>query len=442
MNRRHFVPVVAAAATATLPAQTRKPNLLFILADQWRAQTLPSAGDKQLQAPNLQRLAAEGVDFERVYASYPVCTPSRASMITGRFPHACRMPKNDLLLPREEPSIAAQLKSAGYSTGYIGKWHLDGEERPGFVPPGWRRRGFDYWAGFNRGHRYFDSIYFRDDQQPIQTKGFEPEYQTSLAIDFIRRNKQNPFYLYLSWGPPHTPRTPPPDTKNLYDPRQFALRDNVPDSYAEEARKGHAGYYGLCTALDRQIGRLLKTLDEEQLTRDTIVVFTADHGDMLGSQGLEYKNEPYEESARLPLIIRYPRAFKPGRNNTLISNVDYMPTFLGLCGAEVPENVQGLNHTRLLMTGEGRRPESLFAEGKMAGEGEWRMIVRGFDKMVINRQDEVTHLYNLSNDPFEMTNHFDARDQLRTRDELMALLNDWRKRTGDGRTASGLRSRG
>ncbi|MBL8177537.1 MAG: sulfatase [Bryobacterales bacterium] len=441
MNRRHFVSMSAGAGLAA--AQQRRPNVLFVLADQWRAQTLPSSGDRQLQAPHLSRLAEEGMHFDRAYASYPVCTPSRASMITGRFPHACRMPKNDLQLPREEPSIAAQLRAAGYATGYIGKWHLDGEERPGFVPPGWRRRGFEYWAGFNRGHRYYDSVYFRDEPQPIQTQGFEPEYQTGLAIDFIRRNKQNPFYLFLSWGPPHTPRTPPPETRGLYDAREFVLRDNVPESYAGQARKGYAGYYGLCSALDRQMGRLLKTLDEEGLSRDTMVVFTADHGDMLGSQGLEYKNEPYEESARIPLLIRYPRGLAAGsRNGMPVSNVDFMPTLLGLCGAEIPDEVQGVDHSTLLTTGQGRRAESIFAEGKMAGDGEWRMIVRGHEKMVIDRQGEVTHLYNLSNDPNEMDNLKSAREHRLTRDSLMALLNDWRKRTGDGRSGSGLRSRG
>jgi arylsulfatase A-like enzyme len=164
---------------------------------------------------------------------------------------------------------------------------------------------------------------------------------------------------------------------------------------------------------------------------------------MLGSQGLDFKNEPYEESARIPLLIRYPRAFPAGeRNSTLISNVDYMPTLLGLCGAEIPESVQGLDHSALLTAGAGSRPASIFAEGKMAGEGEWRMVVRGYDKLVVDRHGEVTHQYNLSNDPYEMNNLKDSREQRLTRDALLALLNDWRKRTGDGRTASGLRSRG
>ncbi|MBL8229105.1 MAG: sulfatase [Bryobacterales bacterium] len=443
MRRRQFLKS-AAAGTAGLGAQTapasRPPNIVFVLADQWRAQTLPSSGDRDLNAPNLARLANEGVHFDRVYASYPVCTPSRASLITGRFPHACGMPRNNLLLPADQPSIAAQLRGAGYATGYIGKWHLDGEEKPGFVPPGPRRRGFDYWAAFNRGHDYYRSTYFRDESTPILAEGFEPDYQTSLAQDFIRRQKQNPFYLFLSWGPPHTPRRPP---KDLYDPAQFRLRPNVPASYEAEARKGHAGYYGLCTALDTALGRLLKTLDEEQLTRNTIVVFTSEHGDMLGSHGLEYKNVAFEESARVPLLIRYPGALEPGaRSDMLISNIDLMPTLLSLCGAQVPSEVQGRDLSALLRTGKGARPESIFAEGQMGGEGEWRMVVRGFDKLVVNRAGEITHLFNLGEDPYEQSNLVNSRAHRRAKDELLALLRDWQRRTQDGRTGSGLRTRG
>ncbi|MDX1984574.1 MAG: sulfatase [Bryobacteraceae bacterium] len=435
-TRRQFVLQAAAA-------RPRRPNLLFVLADQWRAQTLPSAGDNQLDAANLKRLAAEGVHFSRAYAGYPLCTPSRASLITGKFPHACAMPRNNLQLPAAEPSIAAELKKAGYATGYIGKWHLDGEERPGFVPPGARRRGFDYWAAFNRGHSYFRSTYFRDDPAPVVVEGFEPEYQTGLAIDFIRRNKQNPWYLFLSWGPPHTPRTPPPDLKNHYDPRAFQLRENVPASYEEQARGGHAGYYGLCTALDRLMGRLLKTLDEDGQTSDTIVVFTSDHGDMLGSHGLEFKNLPYEESARIPLLIRHPRALRPGTvNDMLVSNVDLMPTLLSLCGLTPPNQTQGRDLAALLLSGKGPRPESIFAEGGMGGPREWRMLVRGFDKLVTGGDGEVTHLYNLAADPFEINNQAAARAERRRKDELTTLLELWRRRTNDGRSASGLKKRG
>jgi len=447
MERRDFL---KGSATLALPslnpaaAQTsRRPNLLFILADQWRAQTLPSSGDPDLEAPNLKALAAGGVHFSRVYASNPVCSPSRASVLTGRFPHACRMPHNDLLLPLEEPSIAAGLKDAGYATGYIGKWHLDGEDRPGFVPPGPRRRGFDYWAAFNRGHNYFRSTYFRDTGAPIQPTGFEPDYQTDLAIDFIRRNKATPFYLYLSWGPPHTPRTPPPKWARRYDPQQFHLRENVPESYAAKAREGLAGYYGLCSALDENLGRILRVLTQEGLAENTMVVFTSDHGDMVGSQGLEYKGVPYEESARIPLLIRYPGRLAAGETNeVLVSNVDLMPTLLSLCGAAKPGAVQGRDLSRLLLEKDGSRPESIFSYGRLGTPGEWRMIVRGLDKLVVDKDGQVTHLYNLGQDPFEMRNIAGEPAQSRRRDELQALLRDWRKRIGDGMDASGLKKRG
>jgi arylsulfatase A-like enzyme len=429
LTRREFV---SSAGAALMPPAQRKPNVLFIIADQWRAQTLPAAGDLDLKAPNLARLGAQGVHFTHAYTSNPVCTPARTSMITGKFPHACRMPHNDLQLPLDERCIGDQLKQAGYATGYIGKWHLDGEEKPGFVPPGPRRRGFDYWAAFNRGHNYFNSIYFRDTPEPLREGGFEPDYQTALAVDFIRKNKKDPFCLYLSWGPPHTPRTPPARTRSLYDPAAFHLRPNVPASYEAKARQGYAGYYGLCSALDDNIGRLLSALDENGVADDTIVVFTADHGDMLGSHGLEYKGVAYEESARIPLLLRYPRALKGGVNNgTLISNVDYVPTLLSMCGAAIPPGVQGQDLSQLILTGSGKRPESIYCEGQLSSPGEWRMLVRGFDKLVVDAKLQPTHFFNLAEDPYEQENLLENRSQLRRVDELIAVLKNWMHRTGD-----------
>ncbi len=429
LDRRAFLRTAAAAAVA---APERRPNVLFILADQWRAQTLGAAGDPDLRAPNLDRLAREGLYFSRACASYPLCTPSRASLLTGRFPHACRTYQNNIQLPLDEVCIGGVLSKEGYATGYIGKWHLDGEAKPGFVPPGPRRRGFDYWAAFNRGHEYFDPVYFRDTGQPIRPGGFEPDYQTGLAADFIHRNRTGPFCLFLSWGPPHTPRKPPPKYARLYDPRQFRLRENVPELYEEKARAAYAGYYGLCSALDDNLGRLLKVLDEEAVADDTIVIFTADHGDMLGSHGLEFKNVPYEESARIPLLMRYPRKLRRGGTlDFLVSAVDYMPTLLSMCGAEAPRDVQGRDLAGLILDGAGERPESLYAEGRLRSSAEWRMIVRGADKMVVNSRLEVTHLYNLSQDPFEMTNLAGEAAATRKRDELKALLRTWILRTSD-----------
>jgi len=440
MNRRQFL-IQSTTAMAMQPP--RKPNILLLMPDQWRAVNLPSSGDRTIIAPNLARLANEGIHFDRAYAAYPVCAPSRAALLTGKFPHACGMPRNHLQLPLDQPSLALQLKQAGYATGFIGKFHLDGSGVPGYVPPGPRRRGYDYWAAFNYGYRYYEPIYFRDDPQPVSVKEFEPVHQTSLAIDFIRANKQKPFYLAVMWGPPHDPLTPPPDTKELYEPKQVRLRDNIPADREEQARKEMALYYALCTSIDQQVGRLLKVLEDEGLAQDTIVVFTSDHGHMGHSHSLDSHDEPYEECARIPLIMRYPRVFAAGaKNDMLVSNVDFMPTLLSLCGAEIPEGVQGRDLSTLLTTGKGTRPESIFAEGQLGSEGEWRMLVRGLDKLIINRQEEVTHLFNLGQDPFEMENLAPSRAHQRTKDELMARMNEWRKRTNDGRTGSGLRKRG
>ena len=417
----------------TLAAQpARRPNVLLLLADQWRAQTLPMAGDEDLQAPNLARLGSDSVTFSRAYAAYPLCSPSRASILTGRFPHACRVPGNNWALAAEEPSLAALLAGAGYRTGYIGKWHLDGEANPGFVPPGERRFGFQYWAAFNRGHRYYDSVYFRDTPEPVKGPGFEPDYQTALAASFIRQNREQPFFLFVSWGPPHTPRRPPERFAQMYDAKRFQLRANVPDDYQAKAREGYAGYYGLCSAVDHNVGLLLDTLDAERLTRDTIVVFTADHGDLLGSHGLEFKNEPYEESARVPLVVRYPGRMKGGtQSDALVSLVDLAPTLASLCGVTPPDAIQGVDHSASFTSGSGPRAESVYGEGKLGQEGEWRMIVRGADKLVVNRGMEPSHLYNLAQDPFEMDNLMGRRDQRTKTDELRALLRRWMLRTSD-----------
>jgi len=232
LGRREFLKTAGVFATlGALAAAQRRPNLLFILASQWRAQAL---GDPGLQAPNLARLAKQGIQFNRMYTVSPLGSPARASLITGRFPFACGVPRNGIRMPLDQPSIAQQLKSAGYQTGFIGEWLLDGPADHGVVPPGPRRRGFDYWAA----------------------TGFDPDSQTGLAIEFLRRNRQNPFFLFLAWSPP-------------------------------PARTPSASYY------DSNVGRLVRALDEQHLANDIIVVFTSDYGDMLGSHGLQGGDEPF-----------------------------------------------------------------------------------------------------------------------------------------------------
>jgi arylsulfatase A-like enzyme len=421
---------VLAGAAAAFQAPPRRPNLLFIVADQWRAQTLPAAGDPDLIAPNLERLAKEGLYFSRAYTSYPVCCPSRAAMLTGKFPHTAGVRQNHSLLPLGEKTFSSEFKRAGYRTGFIGKWHLDGRSNPGFVPPE-RRRGFDYWAASNVDHRHYEVAYFRDTPQQLRHEGFAPDHQTDLAIDFIRQKSSQPFFLYLSWVAPHGPFTPPP-RHAIYEPHRMRLRANVPESSEAEARKTAAAYYGLCTAVDENVGRLLTELDRAGLSDDTLVVFTSDHGYSMGAHGLDGIDLPYEECSRIPLLMRYPRRLKGVREvDALVSNVDYAPTLLSLCGMEPLSETQGVDLSGWIANGEGARPESIYAEGSLGTPEEWRMVVRGLDKLAINRDWKVTHLYNLGSDPYEMNNLAGDGSEQRKRDELLAILRRWMLRTSD-----------
>jgi arylsulfatase A-like enzyme len=408
----------------------RRPNLLFIMTDSWRGQALPSAGDPNLSAPNLQRLAEQGVYCSRVYTSYPVCCPSRAATLTGKLPHAAGVRRNHSLLPLEQKTMSAAMKAAGYRTGYIGKWHLDGAENPGFVPPE-RRRGFDDWFAFNVDHRHYDSVYFRDDPVPVQTSGFEPDVQTDLAIEFLRKDRGRPFYLYLSFVAPHAPLTPPQRYAAAYDPARLQLRSNVPKTAEAEARKDLAGYYGLCSAVSDNIGRLLKELDERSAAEDTIVVFTSDHGHTLWSHGVDGIDSPFEESARIPLIVRYPRRFRAGTTyGGLISNIDFAPTLMSLCGVPSPQGMQGTNFATRL-TGSGGSADSIYAEGGLGQEYEWRMVVSGRYKLVVDAKLRPTHLFDLVRDPDEQDDLVGKPSLDSVTERLQGLRRRWASRTGD-----------
>jgi arylsulfatase A-like enzyme len=387
-----------------------RPNLVFIFADQFREESLPSR-DGDVVAPNLQRLMQEGVTLSRTYTSNPVCTPARASIISGLYSHTHGLIQNNLRLRTDLTSIAHVYREHGYRTGYIGKWHIDGEEKPGFVPPGPRRQGFDYWAAFNRGHNYWDSVYFRDEPQPIHAKGYEPDYQTDLAIDFIRDNMERPFCLFMSWGPPHTPFHPseqhPDDRWEGLEPDHIRLRPNVPVQEEKTAREELAGYNTHITALDHNFGRIMDALEDQGLNGNTILVYTSDHGDMLGSLALYRKGQPLEESIHIPFIVKYPRELGQGiQNEVLFHTVDFMPTLLALSGLDIPENVQGRDLSQAITKGDpSLGPEAVYIEGKMGKEEEFRAIRSHRHLLSVKVSNlATTHLYDTTADPYQMNN--------------------------------------
>jgi arylsulfatase A-like enzyme len=354
-----------------------EPNIVFVLADQLRSMDLGCYGGEQVHTPMLDQLASEGVVFTNAYSTVPVCSPYRAMLMTGNYPMTNGMVMCDHFLRNPTPYFAEVCKSNGYNTGYIGKWHLDGRGREAYIPPQ-RRCGFDYWRALECTHEYTESKYYYQEERTARTwKGFDTIAQTEEACNFIREksSSDDPFLLFLSWGPPHDPYTAPGEYLDRFDPDTIQLRGNVDDfTFAEnmhrecdtvlsenfeilrkelnislqdktnkQIRKWYQGYYAAIEMLDDCLAKVYDTLKQQGQLDNTILVFTSDHGDNLGSHRQYGKQLPLEESISVPFILRYPPEIPQGmRTDALLSPIDIMPTLLGLANMECPA-VSGQN---------------------------------------------------------------------------------------------------
>ena len=340
-----------------------RPNVVYVFADQWRAQDTGYAGNRQVRTPHLDSLAAQSINFTHAVAGIPVCCPARASLLTGQHALTHGVFLNDVHLADDAVSMAKLFKAAGYDTAYVGKWHVDGRGRSNYIPPE-SRQGFDYWKALECTHDYNNSRYYAGDSDaPLTWEGYDAIEQTKDVQAYLRGRNQNggdldsdtPFLLVLSWGPPHAPyETAPVEYQALYSPEDIELRPNVTPEMADEAREWIAGYYAHCTALDDCLGGLLQTLEEEGLAENTIFVFTSDHGDMLGSQGEVKKQRPWEESIRVPFLLRWPRRFglQSREIEALLDTPDILPTLLSLCEIPIPETVEGKDFTDAIEGGQ------------------------------------------------------------------------------------------
>ena len=414
----------------------RRPNLLLVFADQMRAEALGSA-NPQVQTPCLDRMGAQGVTFTNAIANLPLCTPSRASLLTGRYPLGCRSVVNDLPLPTDQVTFAHVLGEAGYRTGYVGKWHLDRWPRSRFTPPGPDRQGFaDYWAVHNCTHRYFAPRYYLDTPELITPEGYEPEVQTELALGFLRRFRDDPWCLVLSWGPPHDPYDQVPERyRAIYDPEKLVLR---PNCGPEANRRVIADYYAAVTALDENCGRLLVALEELGLAEDTLVVFTSDHGDMLYSQGRSQKQAPWEEAIGIPLLMRWPGVLPAGLTSPeLFGIADLAPTLLSLLGCPVPPVMEGEDLAALI---RGRQPPGRSSvpimslvptdNAKRYQDRPWRGV-RTPRHTYARWQDRAWVLYDHQADPYQLHNLVDDPAHAELQAELEAELGRWLDRLHD-----------
>ncbi len=337
----------------------RKPNLVFVFADQWRSEATGYSGNSQVITPNADRLAKGSVNFTTAIATCPVSSPYRGSLLTGQYPLTHGIFFNDKPLADEAVTIAEVFRDHGYNTAYIGKWHLNGhtrgEERDKhrLMPvPAERRQGFEYWKVLECSHDYNNSIYYDENDVKQKWQGYDAEAQTDSAIAYINRKKDQPFMLFLSWGPPHDPyQTAPERFRNIYSGwKDIELRPNVPDSLAEKAAKQIAGYYAHIAALDECLGKLLGAIKEAGIEDNTIFVFTSDHGDMLQSHGQSNKQKPWDESIRVPFLLRFPQKIKKSREVAIpFGTIDIMPTLLGLSRLPIPDSVEGTDFSSYLL---------------------------------------------------------------------------------------------
>ena len=386
-TRRGFLKHTAAFAIGANIASARtrdKPNLLFLWTDEQRADTMSVYGNSRIQAPNLNKLASECAVFENAYVSQPVCTPSRSTVLTGLWPHTNTCTQNNIPLPQSIPCLPELLNDPDYRCGYMGKWHLGDEI--------FAQHGFDEWVSIEDGYRKYyregrdqdqKSDYWRflnelgykpDTDSGHYSRGFaarrpiehcKPKFLEQNACDFLRRHRKEPFVLHINFLEPHMPFYGPLD--DVHDPNEVTLPKNYSDPleeneplryrllrerYRQQGYGGHdlkteagwrrltANYWGLVTQVDRSVGAILETLETLGLADNTIVVYTSDHGDMMGSHNLLAKTVMYEESVRVPWLIRYPKKMRSQRiYKHPVSHIDMVPTLLDLMGKPCQRHV-------------------------------------------------------------------------------------------------------
>lgn len=422
--------------------ERKKPNIIYILTDQWRAQATGYSGDPNLtgKTPNLDKLASEGINFKNAISTTPVCTPYRASLLTGQYPTTTGMFLNDLHLPEESYTMAEMYKESGYKTAYIGKWHLDGMGRFEFTPRD-RRQGFEYWKALECSHKYTDLYYYEgDDPERKQWKGYGPYAETKDAIKYINENKagEDPFLMVLAFGAPHFPyHNTPEDTRSLFNPKDIILPENVGDDFRVRAQEEAAGYYAHIVALDKCIGKLQKAIDKAGISDNTIFVFTSDHGEMLGSHSWwpRQKQVSWAESVRVPFLLKYPAKFG---NNKIeveapINTPDILPTLLDLSRLPISQSIEGESMVYAIGNNEaGKEKSALIMQlSPFAGDyDEYRGIYTS-RYAYIKTLEGPFRLFDNIEDPLQINNLIDRPEYSDIQKQMEQKLQTELRKIGD-----------
>jgi arylsulfatase A-like enzyme len=420
----------------------KKPNIIYVLVDQWRAQATGYNGDPNLigKTPNLDKIASEGINFKNAISTTPVCTPYRAALLTGQYPSTTGMFLNDLHLPEESYTMAEMFKESGYNTAYIGKWHLDGMGRYENTPRE-RRQGFDYWKALECSHEYEDLYYYEGDDPEIkQWEGYGPYAETKDAISYMNKNADSdqPFLLFLSIGAPHFPyRNTPEEMQKMFKAEDIILRDNVTEDKKEAARVQAAGYYAHILGLDKSLGKLQKAIDNAGIAENTIFVFTSDHGEMLGSHDWwpRQKQVSWAESVRVPFLLKYPARFgiKKIEVEAPIGTPDILPTILSLAGLPIPKSIEGENMVNAIAdNGVFKDKAALIMQlSPFAGNyDEYRGIYTS-RYAYIKTLDGPFRLFDNIEDPYQMNNLVNQPEYVELQQRMEQKLQEELEKVGD-----------
>jgi arylsulfatase len=469
-----------------------RPNLLYILTDQQRYDTMACYGNSQIDTPNLNRLADESFCFEHAYVTQPVCSPARASLMTGFYPHACGITRCNIPLPEDLPTLAEMLPDE-YACAHMGKWHLGDEI--------FAQHGFDRWVGsedvyrrfysspelldhLSGYHHFLAAAGFEPDAENLGQKVYSRHMAASLdesytkaaflgqrAVQFLDRVGDRPFFLVVSYLEPHPPHTGP--FNDYYDPSSLPVGPNfrrkpaantpllnrvMAAYYAESEEYGidlrteagwrevRARYWGNITLVDRSVGAILNALEANGLAENTIVVYTSDHGEMAGDHSILGKTVMYEEAVRVPLLLRAPALGRQGRRIPgNISQIDLLPTLLDLLGEPILDGLQGVSRAPVLGGTAHLAENPVFIEWNqqdghpLPGEAEvnremrtpWRSVITP-DRWKLNLSaHDQCELYDLDGDPAELVNLYDDPGQQGRVRATTQLIVQWQAEFGD-----------
>jgi uncharacterized sulfatase len=440
-----------------------QPNFILILTDTQGANVIGAYGHPEMRTPNLDRLAAEGVRFDQAYTTCPICTPARAGLFTGQYPHNSGPWANELPLTLTAKTMGQRFRDAGYRTAYSGKWHLSGQDYfdTGVCPDGWDD---NYWFD---GRRYLSELSDYQIQlwrqelsstEALKKQDIPAEFTwahgvSNRGIEFletVNSTPDQPFLLVLSYDEPHGPCACPKEYVERFENFRWSAGSNKNDDLLnkpamqreirESSRSGLTGegdlfyppYFACNSYVDAEIGRVLKSIDE-LAPGNTYVFFTSDHGDFMGAHGLLGKGYcMYGEASRIPLIVRQPRnSFAGSINSSPVSHIDILPTMLELAGLEVPPILDGVSIAPHLEGKEEPEREIVIEWNRAdadvhasAGLYPVRCLIRGQWKLVINLLDS-DELYDLQSDSCELQNRIYDTNAATIRNDLHDRLMTW-----------------